>query len=177
MQAAPSPQKLSPQGEIVEAHWQALAKQRRFYTILSVGLLLVAVSASLWFANESNAGKFFDRIPYFFDFFKDMAPPQQTKHYHSGIDRNKHRCQHHMAISCRYRETLSHSDEAHYARLQLPAAQPPSTRFPDTPLSDTRVRNHPQQPPFAHQQSAGFFHQLQRWSVKRIAIRRAAIPP
>lgn len=74
MQAAPSPQKLSPQGEMVEAHWQLLAKQRRRYTILSVVLLLIAVSASLWFANESNAGKFFDRIPYFFDFFKDLAP-------------------------------------------------------------------------------------------------------
>lgn len=58
----------------VELHWQQLAKQRRFYTVLSLSLLLVAVISSLWFANESNAGKFFDRIPYFFDFFKDLAP-------------------------------------------------------------------------------------------------------
>lgn len=58
----------------VEAHWRQLAGQRRFYTILSIVLLGLATAGSLWFANESNAGKFFDRLPYFFDFFKDMAP-------------------------------------------------------------------------------------------------------
>lgn len=57
-----------------EAHWRKLADQRRLYTIISVGLLLVALFGSLWFANESNAGKFVDRIPYFFDFFKDLMP-------------------------------------------------------------------------------------------------------
>jgi phosphonate transport system permease protein len=69
-----APERLPTQAETVEAHWQILAGQRRFYTILSVGILLVTVIASLWFANESNAGKFLDRIPYFFDFFKDLAP-------------------------------------------------------------------------------------------------------
>lgn len=60
--------------QTVEGHWQQLARQRRLYTALSVGLLIVALIGSLWFANETNAGKFFDRIPYFFDFFKDLAP-------------------------------------------------------------------------------------------------------
>ena len=29
---------------------------------------------SLWFANETNAGKFFDRLPHVFDFFIDLTP-------------------------------------------------------------------------------------------------------
>lgn len=73
MQTA-TPNSLYEKVEATEAHWRKLADQRRFYTILSVGLLIVAVWGSLWFANESNAGKFVDRIPYFFDFFKDLAP-------------------------------------------------------------------------------------------------------
>lgn len=60
--------------EAIERHWQELAGRRRFYTILSLVLLIGAVMASAWFANDTNAGKFFDRLPYFFDFFKDLAP-------------------------------------------------------------------------------------------------------
>ncbi|MCB9992078.1 MAG: phosphonate ABC transporter, permease protein PhnE [Hyphomicrobiaceae bacterium] len=57
-----------------ERHYRQLLGQRRLYSVLIIIGLLVAASASLWFANETNAGKFFDRIPYFFDFFKDLAP-------------------------------------------------------------------------------------------------------
>ncbi len=59
---------------VTERHWQELRRKRRFYTFLSLGILLVALVSSLWFANETNAGKFFDRLPYFFDFFGDMVP-------------------------------------------------------------------------------------------------------
>lgn len=58
----------------VERHWQELAWRKRIYSILGLMLLLVAVLASLVFANETNAGKFFDRLPYFFDFFRDLVP-------------------------------------------------------------------------------------------------------
>lgn len=60
--------------ETIEGHWRELAARRRFYTILSLVLLVAAAWGSLWFANETNAGKFFDRLPYFFDFFKDLMP-------------------------------------------------------------------------------------------------------
>ncbi|SNY92866.1 phosphonate transport system permease protein [Cohaesibacter sp. ES.047] len=70
-----SPEKsLSAASVIIESHWQELNRRRRTYTLLSVVILLVAVMSSLWFANETNAGKFFDRLPYFFDFFGDMIP-------------------------------------------------------------------------------------------------------
>lgn len=60
--------------EEIEAHWRELADRRRLYTILGIALVVISALASLWFANESNAGKFFDRLPFLFDFFKDLAP-------------------------------------------------------------------------------------------------------
>lgn len=65
---------LSPDGIQIERHWQELAGRRRAYSWLISICLLVAVAGSLWFANESNAGKFFDRLPHFFDFAGDLIP-------------------------------------------------------------------------------------------------------
>lgn len=65
---------LSPAGALVERHWRELAARRRLYTIGGLVLMIVAMAGSLWFANETNAGKFFDRLPYLLDFFIDMKP-------------------------------------------------------------------------------------------------------
>ncbi|MFN7009557.1 MAG: phosphonate ABC transporter, permease protein PhnE [Allorhizobium sp.] len=65
---------LGENGALVERHWQQLAMKRRLYTLFGIGLLLMVVSGSLWFANETNSGKFFDRIPHFFDFIEDLLP-------------------------------------------------------------------------------------------------------
>ncbi|MBO3758553.1 phosphonate ABC transporter, permease protein PhnE [Ciceribacter sp. L1K23] len=65
---------LSERGAAVERHWQELAAKRRMYTILGVVILIVAIGGSVWFANETNAGKFFDRLPYFFDFVGELVP-------------------------------------------------------------------------------------------------------
>ena len=59
---------------LVERHWSALAGRRQLYTFGGLVLLFVALWGSIWFANETNSGKFFDRLPYFFDFFLDMKP-------------------------------------------------------------------------------------------------------
>ncbi|MBU1175084.1 MAG: phosphonate ABC transporter, permease protein PhnE [Alphaproteobacteria bacterium] len=60
--------------DIVEANFQKLARSRRLYTWFALVALAIAVSWSAWFANDSNAGKFLDRLPYLFDFFIDLAP-------------------------------------------------------------------------------------------------------
>ncbi len=65
---------LSDSGALIESHWRQLAGQRRTYTALSAILLLLVVSGSLWFGNETNAGKFFERLPYFFDFVGQLVP-------------------------------------------------------------------------------------------------------
>jgi len=66
--------RLSPQGQLIERHWQEMLRTRRFYTWGGVLALLAVLAASLWFANESNAGKFFDRLPHLFDFVGDLIP-------------------------------------------------------------------------------------------------------
>lgn len=58
----------------VERHWRELAARRRLYTLGGMVLLVLAMAGSLWFANESNAGKFFDRLPYLFDFVGQLLP-------------------------------------------------------------------------------------------------------
>jgi phosphonate transport system permease protein len=58
----------------LHAHYRQLLATRRLYTVLAVGALVVFLGAALWFADASNAGKFFDRLPYFFDFFIHFQP-------------------------------------------------------------------------------------------------------
>ena len=65
---------LSEAGQAVEHHWRELAARRRLYTWGGVIFMVLAMSGSLWFANESNAGKFFDRLPYFFGFIDQLVP-------------------------------------------------------------------------------------------------------
>jgi phosphonate transport system permease protein len=67
-------QPLSESGAAVERHWQELAARRRLYTGLGLVILFLAVTGSVWFANETNSGKFFDRLPYFFDFIGELVP-------------------------------------------------------------------------------------------------------
>lgn len=67
-------QPLSESGAAVERHWQQLASKRRLYTGLGIVILFFAVTGSVWFANETNSGKFFDRLPYLFDFLGDLVP-------------------------------------------------------------------------------------------------------
>ncbi|CAH0338994.1 phosphonate ABC transporter, permease protein PhnE [Rhizobium sp. CECT 9324] len=77
---------LSERGALVERHWQELASRRRMYTLFGVVLLLLAVSGSLWFANETNSGKFFDRLPYLFDFVEELVPRDATEIWRAMFD-------------------------------------------------------------------------------------------
>ncbi|MGO4831197.1 phosphonate ABC transporter, permease protein PhnE [Rhizobiaceae sp. 2RAB30] len=65
---------LSDTGLAVERHWRELAGRRRLYTIGGFVVIVAAMAGSLWFANESNAGKFWDRLPHLFDFVGQMIP-------------------------------------------------------------------------------------------------------
>ncbi|MBB4009611.1 phosphonate ABC transporter, permease protein PhnE [Allorhizobium taibaishanense] len=65
---------LSDQGRVIESHWNALARTRRLYTLAGLAVLLLALSGSLWFANDTNSGKFLDRLPHLFDFVETLIP-------------------------------------------------------------------------------------------------------
>ncbi|THF49005.1 phosphonate ABC transporter, permease protein PhnE [Allorhizobium terrae] len=65
---------LSDRAAQIEQHWNGLAKTRRLYTLIGVLVLLFALSGSLWFANETNSGKFFNRLPHVLDFTETLIP-------------------------------------------------------------------------------------------------------
>lgn len=65
---------LSPQGLEIDRRWRKLTAKRRLYTALMVALVFGALIASLRYANDANAGSFFDRLPHFFDFTSWLIP-------------------------------------------------------------------------------------------------------
>jgi phosphonate transport system permease protein len=67
------PQTQSGAHEIVTA-WDRMIAKRRFYTILGLVILLAAFISSVRFADDANAGHFFDRLPHLFDFVSWLIP-------------------------------------------------------------------------------------------------------
>jgi phosphonate transport system permease protein len=73
---APGEGPLSDATRIVHGHYRSLERTRRLYSLLAIGVLLAVLVGALWFANAANAGKFFERLPYFFDFFIHFQPDE-----------------------------------------------------------------------------------------------------
>jgi phosphonate transport system permease protein len=59
--------------EIVGA-WDRMIARRRFYTILGLVILVTAFIGAIRFADEANAGHFFERLPHLFDFLGWLIP-------------------------------------------------------------------------------------------------------
>lgn len=78
--------RLNDGGRLVEARWQKLAATRRLYTGLTILVFSAALFSSLWFANDTNAGKFFNRLPHFFDFVGDMIPRDNMEVWRALFD-------------------------------------------------------------------------------------------
>lgn len=70
---------LSAAAAVVHEHYRALLRTRRNYTLIGGGLLLVLLIGALWFANAANAGKFVERLPFFFDFFIHFQPDEPAE--------------------------------------------------------------------------------------------------
>ena len=58
----------------IRTAWERMVARRRFYTVLGLIILTVAFVSSVRFADESNAGHFFDRLPHLFDFLSWLIP-------------------------------------------------------------------------------------------------------
>ncbi|RVA75456.1 ABC transporter permease, partial [Mesorhizobium sp. M7A.F.Ca.CA.001.08.2.1] len=54
--------------------WRRQTSLRRLYTAIGVGLLITALGSTMWFADEANAGHFFDRLPHLLDFLSWLVP-------------------------------------------------------------------------------------------------------
>lgn len=78
--------RLSPQASVVERHWREMRTRKRLYTWGGLIGIVVALAASLWFANETNAGKFFDRLPHIFDFLGDLIPKDWFEPFRAFLD-------------------------------------------------------------------------------------------
>jgi phosphonate transport system permease protein len=71
--------------QIVDA-WTRTVVRRRFYTILGLLILLAAFVSSVRFADESNAGHFFDRLPHLFDFLNWLIPKEWSDVWRALFD-------------------------------------------------------------------------------------------
>ncbi|MBX5224365.1 phosphonate ABC transporter, permease protein PhnE [Rhizobium sp. NLR8a] len=54
--------------------WDRMVAKRRFYTVLGLVMIVAAFVSSVRFADESNAGHFFERLPHLFDFLSWLIP-------------------------------------------------------------------------------------------------------
>jgi phosphonate transport system permease protein len=79
-------QTLGDNGLLIERHWRELAARRRVYTAIGVVLFAVVLFSSLWFANDSNSGKFFERLPYLFDFIQELIPRDPWEIWRAMLD-------------------------------------------------------------------------------------------
>lgn len=77
---------LGPQAETTMRHYQSQLQRRRLYTVLSLIVFAVLIVASLDFANRANAGKFFERLPYLFDFLKTFSPDSPMEVFRAMFD-------------------------------------------------------------------------------------------
>ncbi len=67
-------------------HYQSQVRTRRIYTVISIVVFLVVLGASLDFANSANSGKFFERLPYLFDFMKHFVPDSPLEIFRAMFD-------------------------------------------------------------------------------------------
>jgi phosphonate transport system permease protein len=77
---------LSELGRQTRSHYEGLVRTRRLYTVLSIGVLLTFLGFALWFADNSNAGRFFERLPFFFDFFIHFQPDDPFEIFRAMFD-------------------------------------------------------------------------------------------
>lgn len=77
---------LGPAASTVMRHYQQQLNTRRIYTAIAIVVFLIALGASLNFANAANAGKFFERLPYLFDFLKNFVPDSPMEIFRAMFD-------------------------------------------------------------------------------------------
>lgn len=66
--------RIGPGGTLVLGHYRRQLARRRVYTGIAIAIFAVVLGASLDFANAANSGKFFERLPYLFDFITHFVP-------------------------------------------------------------------------------------------------------
>lgn len=78
--------RLGENGTLIERHWRELAARRRIYTALGFVIFAMVLIGSLWFANDSNSGKFVERLPFLFDFVEELIPRDPWEIFRAMFD-------------------------------------------------------------------------------------------
>lgn len=86
MTASPSPGGLSDQTSLLYRHYRSQLMTRRIYTILALVVLVVTLLLAMNYANSANSGKFFERLPYMFDFIKNFVPNDPLEIFRAMFD-------------------------------------------------------------------------------------------
>ncbi len=68
------PDGLAGPAQLVYRHYRSQVVTRRIYTAITLVVFLAILVMALKFANDANSGKFFERLPYFFDFLRSFVP-------------------------------------------------------------------------------------------------------
>jgi phosphonate transport system permease protein len=82
---APSPE-LTPNGHAILRHYRGQVLTRRIYSLLIVAGVLLTLGAAMSYANAANSGKFFERLPYMFDFVKNFLPRDPFEIFRAMFD-------------------------------------------------------------------------------------------
>ncbi|OAM77192.1 phosphonate ABC transporter, permease protein PhnE [Devosia elaeis] len=77
---------LSPAGETLLRHYRGQVFNRRLYSTLIVLGVLATLGAAMAYANAANSGKFFERLPFMFDFIKNFVPRDPLEIFRAMFD-------------------------------------------------------------------------------------------
>lgn len=80
------PAGLLPHNEQLLRHYRKQVSARRLYSVLIVLGVVIALGAAMSYANAANSGKFFDRLPYMFDFIKNFVPRDPLEIFRAMFD-------------------------------------------------------------------------------------------
>lgn len=80
------PHDLSPANQTLLQHYRGQVMTRRIYSILIVVGVLVALGLAMNYANAANSGKFFERLPFMFDFIKNFVPNDPLEIFRAMFD-------------------------------------------------------------------------------------------
>ena len=82
----PTQASLTEATRLTFAHYRQQVRLKRIYTLIILVVFAVLLAASLNFANAANSGKFFDRLPYLFDFLKNFVPNDPFEIFRAMFD-------------------------------------------------------------------------------------------
>ena len=83
---ANSPDGLTPASATLLRHYRSQVMTRRVYSLLIAAGVLVALVLAMNYANAANSGKFFERLPYMFDFIKNFTPRDPFEIFRAMFD-------------------------------------------------------------------------------------------